>query len=74
MNKQGWLAAALLIVGILFLAAAVAVYPSNKQIGVGLAFVGIVLAGLGIVIFLVLILSGQDPLLKKLFQLEAKLK
>lgn len=74
MEKIGWLAAALLLVGILFLAVAVAVYPSNHALGVGLAFVGIVLAGLGIVIFLILILSGQDPLLKKLEQLEAKLK
>jgi peptidoglycan/LPS O-acetylase OafA/YrhL len=74
MEKIGWLAAALCIVGILFLASAFAVYPSNHALGVGLAFVGIVLAGLGIVIFLVLILSGQDPLLKKLEQLEAKLK
>jgi peptidoglycan/LPS O-acetylase OafA/YrhL len=74
MEKIGWLAAALLLVGILFLAAAVAVYPSNKQLGVGLAFVGMVLGGLGIVIFLILILSGQDPLLKRLKSLEAKIK
>jgi len=67
MNPMGWFASALAVVGILFLVAALAVMNAEGGITVtviGLLVIGTALVGLGVLIILLLILTGQDPLVR----------